>query len=177
MNVDEAILTRRSVRAFKKDPVPLELVKEILEVASRAPSGTNIQPWKLHVVAGEVRDRLERELLAHREQGQVPDLKAVDLSWAGRLSANHPSLTAIDRAKVGDPVRVANDGAAWLLTDQQGLVIGRMARSWSPPAGLQFLRGEVGAVITWRKSDNKEEFRDYIRRDEWEAILPELVFG
>lgn len=76
MNVDEAILTRRSVRAFKKDPVPLELVKEILEVASRAPSGTNIQPWKLHVVAGEVRDQLERELLAHREQGQVPDLKA-----------------------------------------------------------------------------------------------------
>ncbi len=108
---------------------------------------------------------------------QVPDLKAVDLSWAGRLSANHPSLAAIERAKVGDPVRVAHDGAAWLLTDQQGLVIGRMARSWSPPAGLQLLSGEVGAVVTWRRSDNKEEFRDYIRRDEWEAILPELVFG
>lgn len=108
---------------------------------------------------------------------QVPDLKAVDLSWAGRLIANHASLEAINRAKVGDAVRIANDGSAWLLHDRDGRVIGRMAKSWSPPAGLQFLRGEVGAVVRWRRSDNKEEFRDYIRRDEWEAVLPELVFG
>ena len=37
--------------------------------------------------------------------------------------------------------------------------------------------GEIGAIVRWRKSDNKEEFRSTIRRDEWEAILPELVFG
>ena len=58
---------RRSIRAFRPDPVPEALVRELLQEASRAPSGTNIQPWKVHVVAGEVRDRLEREVLAHRE--------------------------------------------------------------------------------------------------------------
>ena len=67
MHVDEALRARKSVRAFKPDPVPLALVTEILDLAARAPSGTNIQPWKVHVVAGEVRQRLEAEVLAHRE--------------------------------------------------------------------------------------------------------------
>ncbi len=69
MHVDDALRARKSVRAFKPDPVPLALVTEILEIASRAPSGTNIQPWKVHVVAGEVRKRLEAEVLAHRDTG------------------------------------------------------------------------------------------------------------
>ena len=67
MQVDDAIRARKSVRAFKPDPVPLSLVTEILELARHAPSGTNIQPWKVHVVAGETRRQLEKEVLAHRE--------------------------------------------------------------------------------------------------------------
>lgn len=67
MKLDEALKARRSARAFKPDPVPLDLVKEILELAKHSPSGTNIQPWKVHVVAGDVRHRLEEEVLAHRE--------------------------------------------------------------------------------------------------------------
>ena len=67
MQVDDAIRARKSVRAFKPDPVPLSLVSEILELARHAPSGTNIQPWKVHVVAGETRRRLEAEVLAHRD--------------------------------------------------------------------------------------------------------------
>ncbi len=62
--VDEAITSRRSVRAFKPDPVPREVVEDILTVASRAPSGTNIQPWKVHVLAGESRAELSRKILA-----------------------------------------------------------------------------------------------------------------
>ncbi len=53
LNVDEAITSRRSVRAFKSAPVPHETVAHILEVASRAPSGTNIQPWRVHVFTGD----------------------------------------------------------------------------------------------------------------------------
>lgn len=67
MQLDEALKARKSARAFKPDPVPLDLVKEILELAKYSPSGTNIQPWKVHVVAGDVRRRLEEEVLAHRE--------------------------------------------------------------------------------------------------------------
>lgn len=67
MHLDEALKARISARAFKPDPVPLALVKEILDLAKHSPSGTNIQPWKVHVVAGDVRRRLEEEVLAHRE--------------------------------------------------------------------------------------------------------------
>ena len=50
--VDEAILSRRSVRAFLPDPVDDETVRDILRVASRAPSGTNMQPWRVYVTTG-----------------------------------------------------------------------------------------------------------------------------
>ncbi len=57
-SVSEAIETRRSVRVFRPDPVPESVVREILETASRSASGGNLQPWKVSVLAGEVRDRL-----------------------------------------------------------------------------------------------------------------------
>lgn len=60
---DEAIRTRRSVRAFLPTPVDRARVEELLALASRAPSGTNIQPWKVHVVAGATRDRLVHAIL------------------------------------------------------------------------------------------------------------------
>lgn len=73
MRLDEALLRRSSTRAFRPDPVPRALIEEILTLANRAPSGTNVQPWKVHVVTGEVRQRLEREVLAHRETSPQDD--------------------------------------------------------------------------------------------------------
>jgi len=67
MQFADALRARKSVRAFKSDPVPRAVVEAILEDAARSPSGTNIQPWKVHVVMGEARDRLVAEVLAHRE--------------------------------------------------------------------------------------------------------------
>jgi len=64
--VDEAILSRVSCRAFKPDPVPRATVEHILRVAGRAPSGSNIQPWKVYVFGGETRRRLSETILAHR---------------------------------------------------------------------------------------------------------------
>jgi nitroreductase len=55
---EAAIVTRRSVRGFLPDPVPMALVRHILEVSARAPSGTNMQPWKGHVVTGRKRQEL-----------------------------------------------------------------------------------------------------------------------
>ena len=54
----DAIAGRRSVRAFLPDPVPDETVRDILHAASRAPSGTNMQPWRVDVVTGESLARL-----------------------------------------------------------------------------------------------------------------------
>jgi nitroreductase len=56
--VDAAITSRRSIRAFTQKNVPRETVMELLAVASRAPSGTNTQPWKVYVLEGSSRDRL-----------------------------------------------------------------------------------------------------------------------
>jgi nitroreductase len=56
MNVTEAIKSRVSIRAFKPDPIPEALVREIIDVARYAPSGGNLQPWKVIAVAGAERD-------------------------------------------------------------------------------------------------------------------------
>jgi nitroreductase len=56
--VDHAIRTRKAIRGFLPTPVPRATIEEILEVASRAPSGTNTQPWKVVVLTGAARQRL-----------------------------------------------------------------------------------------------------------------------
>jgi nitroreductase len=56
MNVTEALKARISIRAFKPDPIPETLVREIIDVARYAPSGGNLQPWKVIAVAGAERD-------------------------------------------------------------------------------------------------------------------------
>jgi nitroreductase len=53
MTVTEAVQSRRSVRAFLDTPVPESLLREALELAARAPSGGNLQPWRIYVIAGE----------------------------------------------------------------------------------------------------------------------------
>ncbi len=62
--VDQAIAGRQSVRAFRPDPVPREVLEQILAVASRAPSGTNTQPWRVYVLRGASRDGLVDKVLA-----------------------------------------------------------------------------------------------------------------
>ena len=62
--VDSVIRGRRSVRGFLPTPVPRETILKILDVAARAPSGTNTQPWKVTVVTGERKEALSRELVA-----------------------------------------------------------------------------------------------------------------
>ena len=108
---------------------------------------------------------------------QMPDLKTVDLSWAGRLGSSHASLNAIASARVGDVLQIHRDGDVWMIQDVQGRPLGRMAKSWSPPDGRSFVRGEVGAIVRWRKSDCQEEFRERIRREVWEVVVPEFVFS
>jgi nitroreductase len=69
MDLLKAIQERKSIRAFKPDPIPKERIEEILRLAIRAPSAINLQPWEFFVVAGEERERLSRRLIkAYREK-------------------------------------------------------------------------------------------------------------
>ncbi len=65
--VDQAITSRMSARAFTQQAVSRELITEILQVASRAPSGTNTQPWKVYVLQGATRDALVEKVCAAHE--------------------------------------------------------------------------------------------------------------
>jgi nitroreductase len=73
--VDHAITSRMSARAFTPQPVERDLILDILRVASRAPSGTNTQPWRVYVLQGAARDRLvEKVCAAHDAQRADPSL-------------------------------------------------------------------------------------------------------
>ena len=60
--VDEAIRSRQSVRAFLPNPVEKRTVEELLRLASRSASGSNIQPWRVRVIAGDVKTRLTQAI-------------------------------------------------------------------------------------------------------------------
>jgi nitroreductase len=61
-SVTQAILDRRSARAFLSQPVPAKLIREIIEVARRTASSSNLQPWRLSVMTGADLDRLRADV-------------------------------------------------------------------------------------------------------------------
>ena len=61
MEFDDVVFGRRSIRGYKPDPVPKGLIKEIIELAMRAPSSLNSQPWNFYIITGEPLDRIRRE--------------------------------------------------------------------------------------------------------------------
>lgn len=67
--VSAVVRSRRAVRAFKPQPLARELVEDILDDAACAPSGANIQPWRVYVVSGEVKDALAKTLVAASRAG------------------------------------------------------------------------------------------------------------
>jgi nitroreductase len=73
MEIVEAIRTRKSVRAFKPVPIKKEIVKGILQIATRAPSGTNTQPWEFFVLAGEVLEKVKQVNVEHLKSGTPPN--------------------------------------------------------------------------------------------------------
>jgi len=71
MTVEEAVVGRRSIRAFLPKSVPRELIERLLAIAGRAPSGSNVQPWRVWVLEGAVRDEIVREAVARYDRGEV----------------------------------------------------------------------------------------------------------
>lgn len=71
MTVEEAIVGRQSIRAFLPKPVAREAIERILLIAGRAPSGSNVQPWKVRVLMGRAKAGLAAEIHALHEQGKT----------------------------------------------------------------------------------------------------------
>lgn len=73
MDIIECVKERKSIRGYKNEPIPKQVIKEILEIAKRSPSGLNTQPWEFIVVAGEVLDNIRKENIEKYNSGIAPD--------------------------------------------------------------------------------------------------------
>jgi nitroreductase len=125
--VDRAIRERRSIRAFRPEPVPREVIEELLEVARWAPSGSNAQPWRVTVLGGERAETLRQRL----EQA------ASVRTWN-------------DSQKAAQQQRIANGPMAWILdcVDEpiwDFLIGGSMRFFDAPVALLVSFAGERGS--------------------------------
>ena len=81
MDVVEAIKARKSIRDFKPVPVSEETLKEILEIASRAPSASNAQPWEFTVITGEVLEIIRRANIEKLNSGTPPNPEYEAFKW------------------------------------------------------------------------------------------------
>ena len=67
-----------------------------------------------------------------------------------------------------------NDGR-WDLLNREGVVVGRLAKRFTPPAGTRCRSASVLAVVGWSREASKPEYRDYLKCDCWEVIVPVLT--
>lgn len=81
MDVEEAIKTRKSIRAFKPDPIPKAVLREILEIASRAPSAMNTQPWEFIVLTGHALEDVRRANVEMLNSGTPPQPEHLVVGW------------------------------------------------------------------------------------------------
>ena len=133
---------------------------------------------------------LDKPCVLHREPRELPpvaealehrfvqpSLEDVDLGFAGRQGDHQPVHRAIAVLSTGDPLqtRVVNDGR-WELLTKGGVMVGRLAKSFKPPAGTRCRSATVLAVVGWSREASKPEYRKGIKCDTWEVIVPELIF-
>ena len=99
-------------------------------------------------------------------------LRDVFLGYAGRRAPRDALHGAIASLVPGDSVSVRGHD----LVDDAGRVVGRLAGNFRHPAGMKVRSAEVMAVATWDRESTDEEYRDRLRCDEWEVVVPELVY-
>ncbi len=81
MDVLDAIRKRKSIRGFRPDPVPKEILEQVLDVACRAPSAMNTQPWEFFVLAGRPLDRIRERNIECLRAGIPPQPEHLVVGW------------------------------------------------------------------------------------------------
>lgn len=150
MDVLEALLTRRSARAFLPDAVPEATVERILAVASRAPSGTNTQPWRVYVVTGAARADLCRRVLACREAD--PGRELPDRPFGEYMYYPYP---------VPEPYLARRRKLGWDMYQALGVARGdRRASRVAAGRNFEFFGAPVGLIFTLEKVLEKGSWVD-----------------
>ncbi len=92
MDILEAIRKRKSVRGFKKDPVPRTVIREILETACRAPSAMNTPPWEFIVITNEVLDAVTSGVIEKFRAGEKPHSEHSVTGWPSDSVYRHRQI-------------------------------------------------------------------------------------
>ena len=100
----------------------------------------------------------------------------VYLGFAGSQGARHPLHRSISALSHGDSLGTRVVNGRWELLDRSGTVVGQLAKKFRPPPGMRCVSAAVFAIVTWRRDASEPEYRDRIMCDEWEVVVPELVF-
>ena len=103
-------------------------------------------------------------------------LREVFLSFSGYRPAGHPAHRAIAALSPGDPLQVRMGSNRWELLDRSGTVVGQLAGSFEAPDGMRCTFATVLAIVTWDRERSEPEYKDRLRCDDWEVVVPELVF-
>ena len=103
-------------------------------------------------------------------------LRDVFLSFAGYRPRGHSVHGSIARLTPGDVLKVRARPNGWELMDQRGTAVGRLASSFEAPQGMRCKFATVLAIATWDRERSEPQYRDRLRCEEWEVIVPELVF-
>jgi nitroreductase len=99
--LDRLLRSRRSVRAFRADPVSRSQVLEILDLASTAPSNSNTQPWRVHVLTGAAKRALSAELASAHEAGEFPPAAHFPEAMPQKLRSNQEAFGRLYYAALG----------------------------------------------------------------------------
>jgi nitroreductase len=146
MDVFEAIESRRSMRAFTDQPVSRADIDKILEVSQRSPSGTNTQPWYVHVCTGAVRQAITDDVLALAASGKARTYEDYDY---------YP-------AKWHDIHQSRRRGVGWSLYGLLGIQKGdREASAKQGARNFKFFDAPVGMFIT---------IDSYLARGNWADV-------
>lgn len=110
--MEALVRSRTAVRAFSPGPVSKSDVRKILDVARHAPSNSNTQPWFVHVLEGEPKQRFTEAVLRSHEEDALPpskhfpdDLPAQCRDWQADFGARYYKLLGIDREDVASRYR------------------------------------------------------------------------
>ncbi len=103
-------------------------------------------------------------------------LQDVDLGFAGRYPPSHSIHAAIAHLKPGDVLQLRDQGGRRELLNALGRVIGRLSKGCRLPAGMHCAHAQVAAIVVRYQQDAQPQYRDSVRCERWEVVLPELVF-
>ena len=103
-------------------------------------------------------------------------LKNIDVGFAGRHDPTDEIHTTISALTTGDQIGLRKNANHWELTDSNGKTIGRLSRAFTHPPAMKCIRASVAAIIVRSREGSEPEYRNSVRCDKWEVIMPELVF-